>query len=84
MEKSIAFGGHNNELFYNYFTIWKTKYYKVQYEWKIQSWEKVCYILYKGSTYKKYNRLVPTTVLLVDFQIEKNKNDDKILKLWHI
>ena len=29
---------------------------------KVQSWGKVCYILYKGSTYKKYNRLSPTTV----------------------
>ena len=29
---------------------------------KVQSWGKVCYILYKGSTYKKYNRLFPMTV----------------------
>ena len=31
--------------------------------YNIQSWAKVCYILCQGSTYKKYNRLWPTTVL---------------------
>ena len=28
----------------------------------VQSWGKVCNILYKESTYKKYNRIFPMTV----------------------
>ena len=40
--------------------------------YNIQSWAKVCYILCKGSTYKKYNRLLPATVYVdIGFEIRR-------------
>ena len=48
----------------------------------IQWWQEVCYILCKGSTYKKYNELLATTVQLYRIVRLLGLVDSRSIKLF--